>query len=403
MRSEVFLISLAIFCQCFSYADWYFIKLVFDVVDAKNAHLVIDDFLPYWFLIYFIGKLSGAYFFGKITQTLHYFKVMRLITLFYLAAVFLILIILMSGVDFYSSYKTLYFSCFLTSIPFYSLTVLSAMYLFDRYPSSQHALIASYIVFAIFAARFLFRFFVCCAPYEQIKIMYTFSAMVTCISFFIYAYIEKSSSPVISKPKITQKLPLSFIQKRDCAFIGVGWNVGFSYCYYFLVPYAKYVCIVDNYSIGGFPFPYIAQLLFLLPAGKICEKFGSLKVFTFSIYSMLVLGLLIPFIAVTKISFTLLICLFSFFSACTFVPILTALYQFFKNTKSIFEILLWFAFGSSVASLLFSIVCHFSSSFQFTFAGMFIFVPCILLCLTGVQSNESQKNMDVYTGAEKIT
>ena len=74
LKSEIFLISLAIFCQCFSYADWYFIKTIFDVVDAKHAHLVIDDFLPYWFLIYFIGKLAGTYCFGKMTQSLILFQ-----------------------------------------------------------------------------------------------------------------------------------------------------------------------------------------------------------------------------------------------------------------------------------------------------------------------------------------
>jgi hypothetical protein len=59
------------------------------VVDAKYAHLVLDDFLPLWFMIYFIGKLLGAYCFGKMAQSFNYFKIVRFISFMYFVVEFL--------------------------------------------------------------------------------------------------------------------------------------------------------------------------------------------------------------------------------------------------------------------------------------------------------------------------
>jgi len=156
-KLEIFLISLAIFCQCFSYVDWYFIKTIFDVVDTKQAHLVIDVFLPYWLIVHSSGKLAGAYCFGKLLQQ-NYFKIMRYITLTFLGAVVLILIVLLREQDFYSSYRTLYPLCFLTSMPFYALPIISSIYLFDRHPPSQHILIGTSIILLSLAQDFFFVF-----------------------------------------------------------------------------------------------------------------------------------------------------------------------------------------------------------------------------------------------------
>ena len=182
LKSEIFLISLAIFCQCFSYADWYFIKTIFNVVDVEHAHLVLDNFLPFWFLIYFVGKLIGTYCFGKLAQTFSYFKIMRFISFIYIAAVFLILIVLVRGQDFYSSYQTLYCACFLTSLPFYALSIFSAMYFFDKYPPSQHILIGSSIVFAILSTRFFISLL------DECSVIWTYKICV-CICSNNYVFI----------------------------------------------------------------------------------------------------------------------------------------------------------------------------------------------------------------------
>jgi hypothetical protein len=342
---------LAIFCQCFSYADWYFIKTIFDVVDVKHAHLVLDDFLPFWLMIYFIGKLIGAYYFGKMTQSSIYFKIMRFISFIYLAAVFLILIVLVKGQDFYSSYQTLYCACFLTSLPFYVLPILSSMYFFDRYPPSRHILIGTSIIFALFFSRVIFRLFINTVTSEYIKLGSIFIIFVVCLSLFIYVYVEKHTVQASSDSRIFKKSSLSFVQKLNCAFIGTGWNLGYSYYSYFLAPYMKNIYVIDHYTLGGTSICLIAQLFGLFLAIPVYKKLGFLKTLTVSLCCMLVLGLSIPFIGISKIFFSLLLCALGFFSACGFVPILTILHPYYKSSKSL--TLCWFAAGGAISTFFF--------------------------------------------------
>ncbi len=398
LKSEIFLISLAIFCQCFSYADWYFLKTIFDVVDAKHAHLVIDDFLLYWFIIYFIGKLAGTYCFGKMTQSLNYCKIMRFISFIYLAAVFLVLIVLVRGQDFYSSYQTLYCACFLTSLPFYALTILSAMYLFERHPPSQHILIGTSILFAIFSARFLFRLLMNTVPHEHIKFACVFAGIITCLSLFIYAYVERHSVQSLPYARTIQKpSSLSFVQKLNCAFIATGWNLGFSYYHYSLAPYMKNIYVIDHYTIGGTSICFIAQLLGLIPAIAICKKFGALNTLAISLVCMLVLGVSIPFVGLTKKSYLLLQCVLGFFSACGFAPILMLLYSYYQNTKNLFATLFWFAIGATISTLIFSLVPIFTKSLSFAFGGMVLFIVCVLLSLIGAKAIHLQKITKINT------
>ncbi len=368
------------------------------MVDAKHAHLVLNDFLPFWLIVYFIGKLTGAYCFGKMTQSLNYFKIMRFISFIYLAAVFLVLIVLVRGQDFYSSYQTLYCACFLTSLPFYALTILSAMYLFERHPPSQHILIGTSILFAIFSARFLFRLLMNTVPHEHIKFACVFAGIITCLSLFIYAYVERHSVQSLPYARTIQKpSSFSFVQKLNCAFIATGWNLGFSYHYYFLAPYMKNIYVINYYRIGGTSICYVAQLLSLLPSVAICKKFGVLKTLTVSLMCMLVLGTSIPFMSLTNESFFLLQCVLGFFSAGVFAPILMLLYSYYQNTKNLFATTFWFAVGATISTLIFSFVHYFTKSLNFTFGGMLVLIVCVLLCLIGANAIHLQKITKINT------
>ncbi len=353
------------------------------MVDAKHAHLVLDDFLPYWLMIYFIGKLIGAYCFGKMSQSLSYFKIMRFISFVYLAAAFLILIILVRRQDFYSSYQTLYCVCFLTSLPFYVLSFLSAMYLFDRHPPSRHILIGTSIIFALFTSRILFRMFMNAVPLEYLKFGCVFTALITSLSLFIYVYVEKHTVQASSHSKTIKKSSLSLVQKLNCAFIGTGWNLGFSYFSYFLAPYMKNIYVIDHYKIGGTSICLIAQMFGLFLAIPVYKKLGTLNTLTVSLCSMLVLGISIPFIGLLKNFFSLLLCVLGFLSACCFVPILTIFHQYYKSSKSL--TLCWVAVGGAISTLIFGIVLHFTNSNGFTFGGMIVFIVCVLLTLIGVK------------------
>ena len=394
LKSEIFLISLATFCQCYACVDWYFIKTIFDVVDTKQTHLVIDVFLPFWVTVHSCGKLAGAYFFGKFIQQ-NYFKIMRSITLIFLVGVVLISIILFQGQSFYSSYQTLYFLCFLTSMPFYALPIISAIYLFDKHPPSQHILIGTSIIFALFSSRFVFRLFMKVMPFEQTQIGCVIATFVTCLAFLIYAYVEKHSTP--TEPKRVKKRPFSFTQKVNCIFIALGWNLGCYYNCFFIGPFMKNICVIDRYIFAGFTVCYLAKILFIVPAAVLCKKFGTMKVLTISLYAMLVVGLSIPFMELTKNSFSFMLTLLGFCSACTFVPILIIMYQCYQSTKNLFATLFWFAFGATISTLIFSLVAHLTKSLNFTFGGMFMFIVCVALSLIGVKATQPRKITEVCT------
>ncbi len=228
-----------------------------------------------------------------------------------------------------------------------------------------------------------------------------FTIAISSIPFFICAHLKKYSSTV-RKTEVKEKHSYALGSRAMCVFIGIGWNVGRIYHANFITPYMKNISIVENCSlIAGNSLFFMAQLLFLLPAASICKKFGTRKTLLVSLFSLAILGLLIPFFATTKSLLVTAILLFSLFSACLFVPILTILYGIFKNTKNLFETLFWFAIGSSVSKLFFVLSCKhgFSTSHPSTSstAGITVFIACITACLVGVYSVTLPKNKFIYT------
>ncbi|MEI7494537.1 MAG: hypothetical protein WCJ92_08105 [Alphaproteobacteria bacterium] len=314
---------------------------------------------------------------------------MRFISFIYLTAVFLILIILVMGQDFYSSYQTLYCACFLTSLPFYVLPILSAMYLFDKHHPSRHILIGTSIIFALFSSRILFRMFMNAVSFEYLKFSCVFTALITCLSLLIYAYVEKNTVQASPHSKTIKKSALSFVQKLNCTFIGTGWNLGFSYFIYYLAPYMKNIYVIDHYTIGGTSICLIAQMFGLFLAIPVYKKLGTLNTLTVSLCCMLVLGISIPFIGLSKNFFSLLLCVLGFLSACCFVPILTILHQYYKSSKSL--TLCWFTLGAAISTLLFGIVLYFTNSCEFKFGGVYVFIVCVALSLIGVKATQPRK------------
>ncbi len=397
LKSEIFLISLAIFCLKFGNLDWRPSKIIFNVVDTKHRYLVFDNFYPCWFIAGSIGKLVGAYFFGKLTQSLNYFKIMRYICLTYLVSSFLILIVLVSGQDFYASYKMLYFLRFLTALPYYVLPILSAMYLFDRYPASQHILIGASIIFAFFFSGIVFRLLINSFANHYIIIYCVFVAIIPYSVFRIYTYVEKYAVqyPSHSK-KIEKSSPLSFVEKLNCTFIAVGWSLSNSYRKYFLISYAKNVCIINIYPFGGLSTRYFGQIFGALLAVPICRKFGALKTLNVSLCCLFVFGVSIACVGLTKEIFFLAHSVFGFLSVSIYVSILVVLYSYYYNASSLFAVLFLFAVGSSTTVLICFGVSAFLKPTDFLYAGMFVLIACGLLCFIGANATQSQKKAIMY-------
>lgn len=71
---EIFLILLAIFCQIFSCIGLHFITNTYGVVDRSSITIITNAFLVICFMLSFVGKVSGAYFFGKFAGQSHFLQ-----------------------------------------------------------------------------------------------------------------------------------------------------------------------------------------------------------------------------------------------------------------------------------------------------------------------------------------
>jgi len=401
-NSEIFLISLAIFCQSFFYLDWSFLANSFDAISATSSKHDVDTFLFSCFVVTFFGKIAGACFFGKCADKLSFFTVMQLMTAFSLCHSILILIIINFGEDFYVIYKSLYFLRLLSGCLLYATVILPAMYLFDRYSSSKRILVGTYIMLAYFSSRFVSSYaLVCYKPITDAKFFSFIGIALGCITFFIYAYLKKHSSSEF-KTELTKKYSYTLGSRAICMLVGVGWNVGRIYHSYFINPYMKDIAVVENSAlILGNSLFFTVQILFLLPVASICKKYGPYHTMVVSLFCLAILGFLIPIFATTKSLLTVAIILLALFSACLFVPILTILYEVFKNTRNFFETLLWFAIGSSVSKLFFTLFCRhgFAAAKPLTSqpaAGIAAFSICIALCFAGVYYSQFLKKKVLY-------
>ena len=272
---------------------------------------------------------------------------------------------------------------------------------FDRYSSSKRILVGTYIMLAYFLSIFASYVLSYYKPITDMKFFSFIAIALGCVTFFIYAYLKKHSSSVF-KTEPTKKYSYTLGSRAICMLVGVGWNVGRIYYSYFMSPYMKDIAIIENSAlILGNSLFLTVQLLFLLPAASICKKYGTYQTLLMSLFYLAILGFLIPSFATTKSLLTVAIILLALFSACLFVPILTILYEVFKNTRNFFETLLWFAIGSSVSKLFFILFCRhgFAAAKPLTSqpaAGIAAFSICIALCFAGVYYSQFLKKKVLY-------
>ncbi|MEI7494041.1 MAG: hypothetical protein WCJ92_05535 [Alphaproteobacteria bacterium] len=130
------------------------ITSISDAVRATCPKQAVDAFLFSIFVFACFGKVAGACLFGKCADKLSFFTVMQLVTAFSLCRAIQLLIIVIFGKDFYVFYKCFYIIKLLSTFLLYATIILPAMYLFDRYASSKHILIGTYIMLAFLAGNF---------------------------------------------------------------------------------------------------------------------------------------------------------------------------------------------------------------------------------------------------------
>lgn len=389
-NSDLILILLAIVFQFFSCSGLYFIRSYADQADPFSLLTTISTltstFLFSWFTFSFIGRISGAYLFGKYADKNNFFKVMKLITLGHIFVAFLVVTICIIGEDFHNKYQGFYLARFFYSSLVHVAIILPAMHLLNKYPEPQHILISAYLALAMFLGKFFAYIFSCYVSSMYMQTWYWIPVIGSSLSLGIYTYVEKYSRPYSNKieTSITYSSP-SIRKKALAALIGAACNAGIYYYYFFLTPYLADIIIVKHYSCikGQSPF-YTAFGLFLLPIAKICQRFGPFNVMIKSLLGMLILGVSIPFMAIFPSAYIISQITFSLFLAGLVAPSLAVLHQLFKNAKSMFDAVFWFSLGSATCMLCLGVGSRIGFALKFPLLGMAIFATSITMCLVGV-------------------
>ncbi len=398
-NTEFLLIPLAVTCQFFACAGMYFMKsyagsYVSPIPLLPSPPPLLDTFFLYWFTFSFIGRVFGAYFFGKYADRTSFFSVMRLVTICHILLSFLVVIFCIAGKNSYHTYYGFYLARFLYSSLMPVTLILPAIYLLKKYPNSQHILISSIIILATFLGKFFAYIFTHHVPAPHMQIWYWLPVFSSFLALYIYNHVEKNTSSAAYEAEVIKHSALSIHKKLMAFTIGVACNAGITYYYSFLNPYLVDIVIVKNYDFitSQLPF-YIAFGLFVLPAAKICQKIGILKTLSMSLISILILGMGIPFITTSNAVYAPFQILFACFLANLLAPSLAILHQLFKDTKNTFDTIFWFALGSSLSMLCLNISSVVGFSLHFPLAGLLVFATCILICLIAILSNSFSKTL----------
>lgn len=385
---DLFLIPTAIACQFFACSGLYFMKYYATNLWPFSITLatLVNTFLFGWCGFSFIGRVCGAYSIGKYANKVNFFNLIRQVTIGHILVALLVATVCITGEDFYHAYQSFYLARFLYSALMPITIVLPAIYLFSRYPESQHIQISAYIAFATFFGKFLAHVFVSYIPASHKQIWYWLSVLTCFVSLGLYTYLQKHTPRFMKKTETIIKYPPTLIYKKALAFvIGAACNAGLTYYYFFLTPYLANIVIVKNYGlIKEHPPFYIALGLFLLPATKVCQKFGVFKTMSISLACIFTLGISIPYMNISDSVYIVLQIVFAFFLAGLVTPSLAVVYQLLKDANNIFDSIFWVSFGSSLSMLFLAIGSRIGFILHYPLAGMWIFAANILMCLLGI-------------------
>jgi hypothetical protein len=348
------------------------------ILSASNS-----TFLFCWFTLAFIGGVSGAYFFGKYATWDNFFKVMYFILAIHIFIAVLIVSICVIEEDFANKYGVFFLARFLYSFSGHITIILPIIYLFKKYNEAQHILISAYIALATLLGKSLAYGFFYSGP-RTMHVWYWLPIAGSFLSLGFYVYVGKYLSSMKQTMGPLKYLAPSMYEKVLGMLIGVACNAGVYYPHFFLTPYLRDIIVIQNYTIRTQYLFYVVFGAFLLPAARVCQKFGALKMMTISLSWMFFLGVSIPFLPFSNQGFTISLIVFAFFLAGFVTPSFAMLYQLFKNAKDLFDIIFWFSLGSIVSALCLGVGGRIGFIFNVPLTGMLIFSASTLMCLIGI-------------------
>lgn len=381
-KKESIFIFLAIFGQLFASMNMSFTnsylqetKDLSDIFFASNKLV-----FTYWILLPILGRICGAYFFGKHADRFGILKSIlsvsrNFVFLTLLCAVFCFTHEFSHEMD-TGLYIIRFLYCFLEP----AALILPSLYLLNRRPQNQYKL-SALLIGAVFVAKSA-SYHLMYLPPALMKFWYLVPLITTSLSWAIYCHLEKHSES--EKAPASNSLPMPFQKKVLNSLFGAACATGAFYHHFFVNYYSVNINIVDaRFDLGSVMY-YTLCGFFLFPAAKLSERFGLYKTARISLGMLFLLGMNSILASPTSTMYAVQQLLFSFFSALFIAPMMVVLHRLYKKYSSFSDTMFWFMLGFSLCTVLAFFEQQLGFQKGFKGIGWCVYSASIFLCLIAI-------------------
>ncbi len=346
-------------------------------------------FVCAWAVVTFFSRVTGAYTLGKYAEAKGFFAAQKVLVLGYICTTFLFfLCCLYANYTYQIRWVVLlvtYFNAFL----FPATLVLPAMYLMKIYNAESHAKISMLMILASVLGYTL-------SSTLSIKFNpHVMSGIICGGSFlcgFLY-YMGKNSilgleESHVKEPQKYSPISSGYRARILALLVGGVCGAGMTHNYFFIEPYLLNVTVVNlNRSKWGYISFYIALVVFLILARKVCAYVNSTKLLFRSLIGTLLVAAALNVIDVSSAhAYIIYQVTFAFFFAGFLAPSLAIVFSLFQNDRPFFNGVFWYYSGLSFSYL----VGYFLSKELGIFTHYFLLVsPLVLMgvpCMAALRS-----------------
>ncbi len=343
------LIFLAVSCQIFACMNISFVNQYIEATGAIDAFFVGNHLdLTYWMFLTIFARICGAYLIGKYADKAGILRAILFISRMFVLISMLCAVFCITQEISYEINRGFYFFRFFYCFLEPAALILPYLYVLQHNSHLNHYKISALFLGAMFVAK-SFSYHLIHLPPDLVKIWYVLPPVTTLFSWGIYYYLEKHS---VNKILVQKNVSMPLKVKTLTCLFGAACAAGVFYHHFFVSYYLLNIKIIDASADLGSVTYYALCALFLLPAAKLCEKFGLYRTIQTSLCMLFILGINFVLSSPEPTMYVIQQVLFSFFSTLFVAPILAILYKIYKNFPSASDIMFWFIFGFSLCTLL---------------------------------------------------
>lgn len=340
----------------------------------------IDDVALYWMLALFFGLIGGAYTLGKYGENNGILLLCKIIIIGTVLPCLLLYFLGSQSNHIINNNAAILGIRFINAFFHPAAFVVSAIFLMKVNNDAISVKISAYTILAAITGMQLSYFVVTYFAKNNLNLW---------CQLFLASSILAASICILCKKTVEEQIkkittPESHITANPLAIalailIGCIFNAGLRYHYFFVDTYVSDILIAEHDPALGYLFFYIALSIFLLFAGHLLKQHNQIKILTFSLIGILLVGIspiILPIHSlVNYIAYQII---FAFFVAGFLAPSLSVIFTLFKNNQTIFHSTMWFTVGYALSN---SISDWLTS--QYGFFTHFNFLPMIPLIFGG--------------------